>query len=195
MAVFCKISLLTMSLLVSESYWQIPSVKTGIQVRRIVSAKNCGFGIQSFKLPPNGLTPTSGCNWLKRATVAQLPRPTVRAECCRLRSSISNVQNISDNPETPPSKSLSALPSSDLNSAPERVVLSLLRLKPLSPGKALPSIGFKAEYLFFNQPKEGEEWSMGDEWVMPWENIQSGESVEQAIQRTLNKVCASCNSC
>jgi hypothetical protein len=80
--------------------------------------------------------------------------------------------------------------SSDVNSAPERIVLSLLRLKPLSPGKSMPAIGFKAEYLFLNQPKEGEEWSMGDEWVMPWENIQAGETVDQAISRALNKVCA-----
>jgi hypothetical protein len=177
----CKIFALILSVLVSESYRNIPWAKSGIPIHRKIGAQRCRTSSRSLALNrgPGFLFPADGHFPL-------LLIPIARAQCIFLRTSNSNVQNVSNHPESPPSTSLS---SSAVNSAPERVVLSLLRLKPLSPGKGMPAIGFKAEYLFFNQPKEGEEWSMGDEWVMPWEKILSGESAEQAIQRTLNKVC------
>jgi hypothetical protein len=70
----------------------------------------------------------------------------------------------------------------------ERVILSLMRSQSLSPGPAMPNIGSKVEYLFVNQPKEGEEWSLGDEWVMLSEELERDESIQSAVQRAIHKV-------
>jgi hypothetical protein len=108
-----------------------------------------------------------------------------RSSQYQLQTSRSDSQNTSefDGPSV-----LDFIETSPVKIRRERVILSLMRSQSLSPGPAMPNIGSKVEYLFVNQPKEGEEWSLGDEWVMLSEELERDESIQSAVQRAIHKV-------
>jgi hypothetical protein len=42
--------------------------------------------------------------------------------------------------------------------------------------------------VMLNIPRAGEEWSLGDEWVLPTVELMEGETVYEAAARVMNEV-------